>query len=177
MPPDNEGMVSMANEQFVIFAGSYTDVDEAKGDFDAIKLMHQEAWIGPYEGVLFTKLEGGKVKVLDTDSSIRAAGAGVGALAGGVVGLIFPPTILAGAAFGGAAGALAGHFFGTIKRKDIAEIGEMLDEGEAAIIMVGVATPELGAERLMKRAAKLLKKQVDADAEDIKKAIDEAAKL
>lgn len=167
----------MADEQFVVFAGAYPNVEDAKDDFDAIKLMHKEAWIGPYEGALFTKEEGGKVKILDTDSSIRAAGAGAGALVGGVIGLIFPPTILAGAAVGGAAGALAGHLFGSLKRKDIAEIGEMLDEGQAGIFMIGVATPELGAQKLMKRAAKVMKKQVDADAADLKKAIDEAAKL
>jgi uncharacterized membrane protein len=167
----------MANEQFVVFAGAYPGVDDAKADFDAIKLMHKEAWIGPYEGSLFTKLEGGKIKVLDTDSSIRAAGAGAGAFVGGVVGLIFPPSILAGAAVGAGAGALAGHFFGSLKRKDIAELGEMLDEGQAGIVFIGVATPELGAQKLMKRAAKVLKKEVDATAEDLKAAIDEAAKL
>lgn len=167
----------MADEQFVVFAGAYPNVDDAKADFDAIKLMHKEAWIGPYEGVLFTKLEGGKVKVLDTDSSIRAAGAGAGALVGGVIGLIFPPSLLGTAALGGAAGALAGHLFASFKRKDIAELGEMLDEGQAAIFMIGVATPDLGAQKLMKRAAKVIKKQVDEDAEDLKKAIDEAVKL
>jgi uncharacterized membrane protein len=167
----------MSDDRFVMFAGAYPGVDDAKADFDAIKMMHKEAWIGPYEGILFTKAEGGKVKVLDTDSSIRAAGAGAGALVGGVIGLIFPPTILAGAAVGGAAGAVAGHFFGTIKRKDVAEIGEMLDEGQAGIVMIGVATPELGAQKLMNRAAKVMKKQVDADAEDLKKAIDEAARM
>lgn len=167
----------MADEQFVVFAGAYSDVDDAKADFDGIKLMHKEAWIGPYEGVLFTKLEGGKVKVLDTDSSIRAAGAGAGALVGGVIGLIFPPSLLGTAALGGAAGALAGHLFGTFKRKDVAELGEMLDEGQAGIFMIGVATPDLGAQKLMKRAAKVLKKQIDEDAEDLKKAIDEAVKM
>jgi hypothetical protein len=41
--------------------------------------------------------------------------------------------------------------------------------------MIGVATPDQGADLLMKRAAKTSKKQVDADAKDIKQAIDEAA--
>jgi uncharacterized membrane protein len=167
----------MSDQQFVVFAGTYENVDDAKADFDVIKEMHKEAWLGPYEGALFVKEEGGKVKILDRDSSIRAAGAGAGAVVGGVIGLIFPPTILAGAVVGGAAGGLLGHFFGTIKRKDIAELGEMLDEGMAGIFMIGVATPELGAQKLMKRAAKVLKKQVDADADDLKKAIDEAAKM
>jgi uncharacterized membrane protein len=167
----------MAEEQFVVFAGAYDSVEDAKADFAAIKEMHKEAWLGPYEGVLFTKEEKGKVKILDRDSSIRAAGAGVGALAGGVFGLIFPPTIIAGAAVGGAAGALVGHFFGTFKRKDVAELGELLDEGAAGILLIGIPTPEMGAQKLMNRAAKVAKKQVDADAKDIKKAIDEAAKM
>jgi hypothetical protein len=77
----------------------------------------------------------------------------------------------------GAAGGLLGHFFGTFKRKDIAELGELLDEGEAGIVLIGVPTPELGAQKLLNRAAKAAKKQVDADADEIKKAIDEAVKL
>jgi uncharacterized membrane protein len=167
----------MADEQFVLFAGAYDDLDDAKEDFDGIKALHKESWLGPYEGVLFVKEDGGKVKIIDRDSSIRAAGAGAGALIGGVVGLIFPPTILAGAAVGGAAGALLGHFFGTFKRKDVAELGEMLDEGTAGILVIGVPTPELGTQKLMKRAAKVAKKQVYADAKEIKKAIDEAASM
>ena len=35
------------------------------------------------------------------------------------------------------------------------------------------ATPDLGAEKLLKRAAKLAKEQVDAEAEELKRAIDE----
>ena len=63
------------------------------------------------------------------------------------------------------------------KRKDIAELGELLDEGNAGIVVIGIPTPDLGAQRLMNRAAKVAKKQVDADAKEIKQAIDEAAKL
>ena len=161
----------------MVLAGAYTSVDDARADFEGIKEIHKEAWLGPYEGVLFTKRADGKVKILDRDSSIRAAGAGAGVLAGAVIGLIFPPTIIAGAAVAGTAGGLLGHFFGTFKRKDVAELGELLDEGQAAVIVIGVPTPELGAQKLLKRAAKEAKKQVDADADEIKKAIDEAAKI
>jgi uncharacterized membrane protein len=163
----------MSDEKFVVFAGAYADVEDAKTDFANIKEMHKASWLGPYEGVLFTKEEGGKVKIVDRDSSIRAAGATIGALAGGVLGLIFPPSVLAGAAVGGGAGALLGHFFGTFKRSDIAELGELLDEGAAGIFLIGIPTPEMGADKLMKHAAKIAKKQVDADAKELKKAIDE----
>jgi hypothetical protein len=61
-----------------------------------------------------------------------------------------------------------------MKRGDIAAMGDMLDEGEAGVIFIGEATFEEGMDRLMKRAAKVLKQQVDADAEAVKRAIDEA---
>ncbi len=170
-------MSERKDEQLVVFAGAYKSVDDARADFKGIKEIHKESWLGPYEGVLFTKEAGGKIKILDRDSSIRAAGAGAGVLAGAVIGLIFPPTIIAGAAVAGTAGGLLGHFFGTFKRKDVAELGELLDEGEAAVVVIGVPTPELGAQKFLKRAAKVAKKQVDADADEIKKAIDEAATL
>jgi len=161
---------------FVVFIGSYANVDDAKEDFAGIKAAHSDMWIGPYDGALFTKEEGGKVKILDRDSAMTGAAATIGALTGGFIGLIFPPSILGGAAVAGAAAGVAGHLFGGFKRKDIAEMGEMLDEGDAGIVMIGVATPEMGADLLMKRAAKVAKKQVDADAKEIKKAIDEAVK-
>ena len=52
----------------------------------------------------------------------------------------------------------------------------MLDEGTAGIVIIGVATPDMGAEQVMKRATKAAKRQVDPDAKDLKQAIDGAAK-
>ena len=46
--------------------------------------------------------------------------------------------------------------------------------GEAGIVLVAIVTPDEGIDRFLKRAAKVMKKQVDADAEELKKAIDEA---
>jgi uncharacterized membrane protein len=161
---------------YVAYVGAYGNVEDAKADFDAIKALHANMWIGPYDGALFTKEADGKVKILDRDSAGTGIGAAAGVLVGGFIGLIFPPSILAGAAVAGVAGGVLGHLFGGFKRKDIAEIGDMLDEGTAGIVMIGVATPDMGADLMMKRAAKVAKKQVDADAKDLKKAIDEAVK-
>jgi uncharacterized membrane protein len=160
---------------YVAFIGAYADVDDAKADFEAIKALHANLWIGPYDGALFEKEVGGKVKILDRDSAATGAAAVVGVLTGAFIGLIFPPSIIASAAVVGTASGVLGHLFGGFKRKDIAEIGDMLDEGTAGIVMIGVATPDAGVELLMKRAKKTAKKQVDADAKDLKKAIDEVS--
>jgi hypothetical protein len=57
---------------------------------------------------------------------------------------------------------------------DLKEIGEMLDESEAALIVVGEVTVERAVEEATKRAKKEMKKEVRADANEMEKAIDEA---
>ena len=164
---DNEEMI-------VVFAGAYGSLPEAELDFETIKDLHKEKWVGKYEAALFTKQDDGSVKIIDTDATSRSKGLKIGAAAGAVVGLLFPPSLIVGAIAGGGIGLLAGNFSKGLKRNDIKEMGELLDEGQAGIIFVGVATPDQGVDHFMKHAQKTMKKQVDADAEETKKAIDEA---
>ena len=60
-----------------------------------------------------------------------------GAIAGGIVGLIFPPSIIASAAVGGGAGGVWGKVRDKgFKDEDLREIGESLPPGSSAIIAV-----------------------------------------
>jgi uncharacterized membrane protein len=93
---------------------------------------------------------------------------------GGAVGLIFPPSLLVSGLAGAGAGALIGHLEGGMSRSDLKEIGEMLDESEAALVVVGEATIERAVEEETKRAKKEMKKEVRADAREMEKAIDRA---
>jgi uncharacterized membrane protein len=90
-----------------------------------------------------------------------------------VLGLIWP-SVLVGGLVGAGVGALIGHFEGGMSRADLKEIGEMLDESEAALIVVGEATIERAVEEETKRRKKILKKEVRAEAREIEKAIDAA---
>ena len=162
------------SEELLVYAAAYDTLEDAQADFEAIKLLNREKFIGGYESALFEKREDGKVKIVNTDASERGWGAKAGLVAGAALGLIFPPSIAGMAALGAGVGAVGGHLMRGMKRSDIAAIGEMLDEGEVGIIFIGEATFEEGMDRLMKRAAKVLKKQVDSEAEELKRAIDEA---
>lgn len=165
----------MAESEAVIgYAGIYADVEDAKNDFAGIKAAHREKWIGTYEAALFEKDTEGKVKVLDTDATQRAAGAKVGVVAGAVLGVIFPPSILVSAAVGAGVGATIGNLMKGFMSGDIKKLADELEPGQAGVILVADATFDAGAERLMKRAKKLAKQEVDAQASDLKKAIDEA---
>ena len=88
--------------------------------------------------------------------------------------MIFPPSILVSGLVGAGAGALIGHLHGGMSRSDLKEIGEMLDESDAALIVVGEATIERAVEEATQRAKKQMKKEVRAEVKEIEKAIDEA---
>ena len=88
--------------------------------------------------------------------------------------MIFPPSILVSGLVGAGAGALIGHLHGGMSRSDLKEIGELLDDSDAALIVVGEATIERAVEEATQRAKKQMKKEVRAEAKEIEKAIDEA---
>ena len=93
---------------------------------------------------------------------------------GAAIGLIFPPSVLVSGLVGAGAGALIGHLEGGMSRSDLKEVGEMLDESEAALIVIGEATIERAVDEVTKRAKKAMKKEVRADAKEIERAIDTA---
>ena len=156
-----------------VFAGAYADVEDAKADFAGIKFLHDEDWIGKYQAAVFEKTAEGKVNVIDTTSTTRASGAKWGAGLGAAFGLLFPPSVLVSAGLG----ALAGAGVGTLSKgwlgRDVKEVAESLDPGMAGVIVFAEATPDVGYEKLLKKSVKAAKQQVDADAADIKRALDE----
>jgi hypothetical protein len=67
-----------------------------------------------------------------------------------------------------------GHLQGGMSRSDLKEIGETLEESEAALIVVGEATIERAVDEATKRAKRAMKKEVRADAKEIERLIDTA---
>jgi Phospholipase_D-nuclease N-terminal len=62
------------------------------------------------------------------------------------------------------------------RRGDLKELGEALDEGQAAVIVVGESKIEEQIEKATKRARKMIEKQIDAEAEELKRELEEASK-
>ena len=74
---------------------------------------------------------------------------------------------------GAGAGAVVGNLTKGFMSGDIKKVADELEPGEAGVILVADATFDAGADKLMKRAKKTAKQEVDAQADDVKKAIDE----
>jgi uncharacterized membrane protein len=76
--------------------------------------------------------------------------------------------LVLGATAGGAVlGAVAGHAAAGMSRHDLKELGEQLDEGTAALIVVGAQDTGARIEAAMKQAKKLQQKELKVDTEAI----------
>jgi len=157
-----------------LYAGEYESVEEAKADLEVLKEFHREDLVGTYDAAVLTKNEEGKVEIVDKIEKPTQHGGWAGLAVGAAIGLIFPPSILVSGLVGAGAGALIGHLRGGMSNSDLKEVGEMLDESEAALIVVGEATIERALEEATRRAKKEMKKEVRVDAREIERAIDTA---
>jgi uncharacterized membrane protein len=172
----------MAIDTFFAYIGVYDSKDDAIADYDAVHDLHTKAnLIDAYDAAVIERRDDGKVKIAkkhETPTRVGGVlGGGVG-LATGLVIALFPAAaigggLLLGTTAGGAVlGAVAGHAAAGMSRKDLKELGEQLDEGQAGLIVVGVSDMEAKVKTAMKRAKKLEAKQLKAD----QKAIEEDAK-
>ncbi len=64
-------------------------------------------------------------------------------------------------------GAVAGHAAAGMSRKDLKELGEQLDEGEAGLVVVAVSDMGAKVEAAMRRAEKVERKELKADTDEI----------
>jgi uncharacterized membrane protein len=170
----SKGENAVSDNPIFLYVGDYESVNVAMADLEELKQLHREHVVGTYDAAVLTKDEEGKVKIVDKTEKPTQHGGWAGLAVGAAVGLIFPPSILVGGLVGAGAGALIGHLHGGMSRSDLKEIGEMLDESDAALIVVGEATIERAVEEATRRAKKEMKKEVRADAKEMERAIDKA---
>ena len=69
-----------------------------------------------------------------------------------------------------------GHLRKGISRGDLKEFGDDLENGTAAVVVIGESKLEEQLEKAMTRADKLIAKEIDADADELQREIDAAAK-
>ncbi len=130
-----------------VYIGTYANEESARADYDIVKDLHADKSIGTYDASVVTKDPDGKVHV-NKDETATRHGAWGGAAVGAVVGILFPPSIIVGAAVGAAVGGVGGHLWNGMSRADVKEFGDIIDAGQAALVIVGESTIEAALERL-----------------------------
>ena len=149
----------MSEDTYYVYGGSYASEQDAKKDYDGLTAFYSDESIGTYEVAIFSKKPDGKVDIINTRASRRGTGAAIGAGVVGVaalsvVGLFFPFAIIGAAAVGGAGGALIADWTKPFSHKDIKEMGEALEAGEYAVVVVTQADGTVPADKLLPNAVK-----------------------
>ena len=162
----------MSDDSVFLYLGVYPDTATAESDLEVVRELHSSKVIGTYDAAVATKEADGTVQV-HRKTSKHAGWTGVAA--GAVVGLLFPPAIIGTAIVGGAAGSVVGHFWRSLDRGDIKELGEMLDSGEAALIVVGKDRLEDEFRRAGLVAQKHIQKELKVDAKELDKDLAKAS--
>jgi uncharacterized membrane protein len=165
----------VADKPLFLYVAAYSSVDDAKADEDVVKQLYRDKLVGTYDAAVISKDGEGKVHINRTEKPTEH-GAEIGAAAGIVAGILLPPFLLVDAAIGAVAGGLIGHFRKGMSHKDLKEVGDLLNDSDAALIVVGESRLEEALNKELKRATKQVEKQLTVDTKEFNKDLDAAMK-
>ena len=161
----------MAIDTFMVYAGVYSNVDDAKADYQAVHDLHvKDGLIDAYDAAVIERKENGKVKIVkkhETPTRVGGVGGGTVGLATGLVIALFPAAAIGGGLLalttgaGAGLGAWAGHAAAGMSRSDLKDLGEQLDKGQAGLVVVGVSDMGAKIEEAMNNADKVEEKQLE----------------
>jgi uncharacterized membrane protein len=163
----------MAERPVFIYAATYPNLAAEEADYAALLDLHAADLVGTYDVAAIHKDENGKVHVKKHEKPTQH-GAWGGIAVGALVGVLFPPSIIASAAVGGAIGGIGGHLKDGLSRADAKEFGETLETGEAALIVIGESRIGEQLSKTLTRAGKTIEKEVDADSKEFHKELEAA---
>ena len=153
-----------------LYIAAYSDPDAARDDWDAIKLLAEDDLIKVDGLILVSRRNDGKIHV-DDDFHETRKGAGWGLVGGAVIGLIFPPSLLAGAVVGTGIGAGLGGLISHGHKAEIkADVEDTLPLNSSGIVAVFEERWAPDVDKALASASKVTKEKVDGDSADAVKA-------
>jgi uncharacterized membrane protein len=140
----------MSEQPLIAFIATYDDVADARQDYAEVKQAHKAGFLRDYDAAVVWKDDKGKVQIDSVGEETGRKWLWAGVAAGALVGLIFPPSLLATTAIGALSGAVIGRFRDGIAQDDLEQIGEAMTGDNAALVVVaeghvGEALGKIGA--------------------------------
>src|SRR4051812_30467265 len=124
----------MADDTIQVFVAAFDNEAQAGVALKDFRAMDRDGSIDLIDAVVVVRDAAGKVTFEETADPSGKKWAKRGAIAGGLVGLLFPPSILAGAVVGGAGGGIWGKVRDKgFKDADLKAIGESMEPGTSGI--------------------------------------------
>lgn len=166
----------MADKPMILCVATYDRVDEAQTDFMNVMAVHKTGDLGHVAAAVLEKNPQGTLTVKRHDTTAKHLAWG-GALAGGLVGVLYPPlgaVMLSGSFVGGmavagaadaatlaGAGGIIGHYWHNISKKDLREMTDVLESGQAALVVVAVEKQPTDIESAITKATRKVSAKID----------------
>jgi uncharacterized membrane protein len=169
-------VVAVSDGAYALIVADFNDTDAAWEAYELLKAVEDGRHVEIESVVVVTCDADGKIEVQKaTDHSTRR-GLGWGVVGGVVLGVIFPPSIIASAAVLGAGGAAIGKARELHHRSELAdELAGALDPGHSGIIALVSDPAVVEIRKALDKANRVVEHAVDkAVAADIKAAAQEA---
>jgi uncharacterized membrane protein len=164
--------MSKSDGTFIMVA-TYPDERAARDDYQVVKEAHKRGLVGSYDAAVITKDRNGKIHENKDETSTRH-GAWWGIAAGAAVGVLFPPSIIGAAAAGGVIGGVSGHLAKGMSRSEAKELGDLIDPGQAGLVVVGESKIEQAIANAVTKAEKQTAKELDVDPKDVDRIMQQA---
>lgn len=132
-----QGDEGLATESYRIMMATFPTEDGASGAMESLKDMAKDGTIDIVDAAVLTREADGDVKVKQESLPSVKKWAGRGAIIGGVIGLIFPPSLIGGAMLGAGLGAGSAKLGKeALKSDDLWEAAKDLEPGTSAFVAV-----------------------------------------
>jgi len=165
----------MSDRPIFIYAATYPDRAGAEADYDALLDLHADDLIGTYDVAIINKDAEGKIHVEKHEKPTQH-GAWGGIAVGALVGIVAAPAVVPAALVGGVIGGIGGHLKKGMSRDTAKELGDLLESGQAALVVIGESRLEEQLDKVLTRAEKRVEKEIQADSKEFKKELERAEK-
>ncbi len=167
---------AISDGAYTLIVADFNDTDAAWEAYELLKSIEDGRTVEIEGVVVVKKNDEGKIEIQKaTDHSTRR-GLGWGVVGGVVLGVIFPPSILASAVVLGAAGAASGKLVEEHHKKELAEeLNDAIAPGHSGIIALVSDPGVVEIRKALDKANRVVESAIDkVAAEDIKAAAKEA---
>jgi uncharacterized membrane protein len=166
----------MADTSTTVLVATYSSVYDAQNDHDSVLALHKKGDLGHVASAVLNKGRTGDLEIYRYDTTSKHL-AWAGAIVGGLLGVLVPPlgaaavsSAVIGSMSAGAAidagvlagfGGIVGHFWRNIPKKDLRELGDMLENCDAALVVAAIDKSQVDIESALHCACSVAVRQVE----------------
>jgi uncharacterized membrane protein len=163
-------------DSVLVLAASYDDVAAAEADYEAVNALYREIHTShEFDAAVVARDEHGKLHVVRKHEEPTRHGAAHGlrwGLAVGAASAILPGIgllggLVVGGGAGAAIGAVTGHMRGGMHNDDLKALGEVLEQGEAGLIVVYATNMADQVAANIKATNRAISREIDAQSDEL----------